>query len=177
MTSPVGGSGRRGVQSVTGRVSGARSELDVGAQAFYELSKRLKEVGGTGKGSLRNEMTNAVKRAAKPLPQAAKKAARARLPKRGGLNELVAKRTPKVVTRTGAQTAGVRVQDTKTDPRMSNQGRIYHPVFGRPGSDAVQIVPGIKGYFDEAMQAEAPRVRDEVTEVLVDFAQRIAKGV
>lgn len=173
MTSPVGGSGRRGVQSVTGRVSGARSELDVGAQAFFELSKRLKVVGGTGKGSLRNEMTNAVKRAAKPLPQAAKNAALARLPKRGGLNQIVAKRTPKVVTRTGLYTAGVRVQDSKTDPRMNGQGRIYHPLFGRPGSDVVQILPTIRGYFDDAMQDEAPRVREEIKAVLTQFAQRI----
>ncbi len=173
----VGGSGRRGVQSVTGRVSGARSESDAGAQAFYEVAKRLKEVGGKGKGSLRSEMEKAVKKAAKPLPAAAKKAAREKLPKKGGLNEVVAKRTPKVVTRTGAQTAGVRVQDRKTDPRMNDQGRIYHPVFGRPGSDAVQTVPGIRGYFDEAMQAEAPQVRDEVVNVLADFMQRIPRGI
>ncbi len=134
----AGGSGRRGVQSGTGRISGARSENDAGAQAFYELSRRLKEIGGTGRGSLRSELNKALKQAAKPLPQAAKKAARDKLPRQGGLNEVVAKRTPKVVTRTGATTAGVRIQDKKTDPRMNAQGRIYHPVFGRPGSGVVQ---------------------------------------
>lgn len=177
MTSPIGGSGRRGVQSVTGRITGAQSELDQGAQAFYELSKRLKQVGGTGKGSLRNEMHKAVKQAAKPLPKAVKDEAAKRFPKRGGLNKVMSKRTPRVVTRTGAQTAGVRIQDRKTDPRMNAQGRIYHPVFGRPGSDAVQIEPGVKGYFDEPLRDAAPQVRDEIVEVLTDYAQRIVKGV
>lgn len=165
------------MQSVTGHISGARSESDAGAQAFYELSRRLKEVGGTGKGSLRNEMASALRRAAKPLPQAVKNAARERFPKRGGLNEIVAKRTPKVVTRTGATTAGVRIQDKTTDPRMNAQGRIYHPVFGRSGSDAVQIAPAVKGYYDETLSNEAPEVRDAVVDVLEDFVRRLVKGI
>lgn len=173
----AGGSGRRGVQSVTGHVAGARSESDAGAQAFYELSKRLKEVGGTGKGSLRNEMTKALKQASKPLPQAVKKAAGERFPTGGGLSKVMAKRTPKVVTRTGALTAGVRIEDRKSDPRMNSQGRIAHPVFGRGGSDVVQIVPAVRGYFDETLTAEAPGVRDEVAAVLEDYAQRLVKGV
>ena len=177
MTSPFGGSGRRGVQSVTGRVAGQRSESDAGAEAFYRLSKRLKEVGGTGKGSLRNEMSKALKQAAKPLPNAVKEAAGRRFPQRGGLAKVMSKRTPRVVTRTGALTAGVRIQDSKSDPRMNAQGRIYHPVFGRAGSDAVQIVPEVKGYFDETLRDEAPEVRDAVAEVLEDYATRLLKGV
>jgi hypothetical protein len=176
MTSPIGGSGRRGVESVTGRISGSRSELDAGARAFFEVSKRLKEVGGTGKGSLRNEMHKAVKQAAKPLPKAVQDAAKEKFPQRGGLAAVMGRRKPSVVTRTGVSTAGVRIQDRKTDPRMNAQGRIYHPVFGRPGSDAVQIEPGVRGYFDEALQGKAPEIRDEITDVLVNFAQRIVRG-
>jgi len=153
------------------------SESDAGARAFYELSRRLKEVGGTGRGSLRNEMTKALKQAAKPLPKAVKDAAADRFPKRGGLNKVMAKRTPKVVTRTGATTAGVRIQDKKTDPRMNAEGRIYHPVFGRTGSDAVQFEPRVKGYFDDTLQNEAPEVRDAVVEVLEDFARRLVRGL
>lgn len=171
----VGGSGRRGVQSFTGRVSGARS--DAGARAFYELSKRLKEAGGTGKGSVRNEMMSALKKAAKPLPNAVKQEAADRFPKGGGLSAIMAKRTPKVVTRTGVKTAGVRIQDKGTDPRMNAQGRIYHPVFGRPGSDAVQIVPEVKGYFDETLDGKSPEVRDAVTDVLEVFAKRLVQGL
>lgn len=176
MTSPIGGSGRRGVQSVTGRVSGAYSgSPDAGARAFYELSKRLKEVGGTGKGSLRSEMTKALKKAAKPLPQAVKKKAGEVFPERGGLAKIMGKRTPQVVTRTGIKTAGVRIQDKKTDPRMNSQGRIYHPVFGRSGADVAQIVPEVRGYFDETLRDEAPEIRDAVTDVLAEYAEKIIR--
>lgn len=148
-----------------------------GADAFYEVSKRLKEVGGTGKGSLRSEMMKAVKQAAKPLPAAVAKRAGEVFPERGGLAKVMGKRKPSVVTRTGIQTAGVRIQDRKSDPRMSTQGRIYHPVFGRPGSDAVQIVPGVRGYFEEAIEDKAAQVRDEVLDVLNDYMNRIPKGL
>lgn len=186
----VGGSGRRGVQSVAGRISGSKSELDMGAQAFYELSKRLKQAGGTGKGSIRNEMHAAVKRAAKPLPKAMKQAARDKLPKRGGLNERIAKRTPKVVTRTGVTTAGLRIQDNKTDPRINAEGRLWHPIFGRKGpnekpsaqypkgkkNSTVTKVPGAEGYFDDTARAEAEQVRDDVVAVLEDYARRLVEG-
>lgn len=144
-----------------------------GADAFYRLSKRLKEVGGTGKGSLRNEMNKALKAAVKPVVPKVKEAARSKLPKSGGLNERIAKRTPKVVTATGVKTAGIRIQDKSTDPRI-NQGRVYHPVFGRtPG--VVQQVPEARGYFDETIEREAPAVRDDVVDILVDFARQIAR--
>lgn len=177
MTSPIGGSGRRGVQSVTGRVSGAYSgSPDAGARAFYELSKRLKEVGGTGKGSLRSEMTKALKQASKPLPQAVKKKAGEVFPERGGLAKIMGKRTPQVVTRTGITTAGVRIQDKKTDPRMNSQGRIYHPVFGRwLPNQKPQILPGVEGYFDETLRDEAPEIRDAVTDVLAEYAEKIIR--
>lgn len=146
---------------------------DAGARAFYELSKQLKAAGGTGKGSLRNELNKAVKAAAKPLPKAVQDEARKRLPQRGGLAARIARRRPQVVTRTGAQTAGVRVQDRKTDPRMSTQGRIYHPVFGRRGSDVVQVEPGIRGYFEDTIRDKAPEIRDDLVRVLEDFARRL----
>ena len=171
----VGGSGRRGVQSVTGRLSGSSSYSAAGAQAFYELSKRLKEAGGTGKGSLRSEMNKALRQAAKPLPQAVKKKAGEVFPEKGGLAKIMAKRTPKVITRTGIKTAGVRIQDKGTDPRMNAQGRIYHPLFGRKGSDVVQFVPAIKGYFDETLAKEAPEVRADVIDVLAEYAQKLTR--
>lgn len=176
MTGPVGGSGRRGVQSVTGRTSGGPSVG--GGDEFYRLSKRLKEVGGTGKGSLRSEMNAAIRKAAKPLPQAVKKAAADKFPQRGGLAKIMGKRTPRVTTRTGAKTAGVRIQDRRTDPRMNSEGRVYHPVFGRwLPNQRPQIVPKTEGYFDETLRDEAPEIRDEVIAVLEDFAARIVKGI
>jgi hypothetical protein len=151
------------------------SQTDAGARAFFELSKRLKQVGGTGKGSLRSEMLKGVKRAAKPLPNAVKKRAGEVFPEHGGLNKIMAKRTPKVVTRTGAKTAGVRIQDPKTDPRMNRQGRIYHPVFGRPGSAVVQVTTKVQGYFDETLRDQAPEVREAIVDVMTEYAKHIGR--
>ena len=153
------------------------ASTDAGARAFYELSKRLKEVGGTGAGSLRNEMNKAIRQAAKPLPQAVKKRAGEVFPQRGGLAKVMGKRTPRVVTRTGIQTAGVRIQDRASDPRMSTQGRIFHPVFGRRGSGVTQSVPEVRGYFEESIREQAPEVRAEIIDVMADYAARIVKGI
>nr|MDP9471139.1 hypothetical protein [Chloroflexota bacterium] len=74
-------------------------------------------------------------------------------------------------TRTGAKTAGVRIVGSKVDPRI-NEGRIFHPVFGRPGSGVVQQVPKARGYFDETLSREGPAVRDEILEVIRDYTIR-----
>lgn len=145
--------------------------------ALLELSKRLKQAGGSGRGSLRSEMHKAVKKAAQPLPKAVQEEAGRRLPQRGGLAKEIAKRKPKVSLRTGMRTGGVRIRDDKTDRRINDQGRIAHPVFGRPRSTVVQFHPGSKGYFSEPLEAAAPQIRDDITDVMADFAQRLLRGI
>jgi hypothetical protein len=78
----------------------------------------------------------------------------------------------------------VRIVGTKVDPRINNQGRVFHPVFGRKGQAAnggvnavVQQVPGAKGYFDETLTQSGPKIRVEVVTVLNEFAQRLTRGV
>lgn len=139
-----------------------------GAEDFLALSKRLKAV---GEKELRKELHRAMGQAAKPLIPKVKEAARRNLPKAGGLNERIARKPLRVQTRTGATTAGVRIVGTKVDPRI-NQGRVAHPVFGRPGSTVVQYVPEAVGYFDETIAADGPAVRDEVLEVIRDYTIR-----
>lgn len=172
---PSYSTGRRGVQY--GSTSAQAKGFSVqGANDFLAISKKLKAAGGTGKGSVRNEFHSAIKKAAKPLAQAVPKAAEAKFPHKGGLNKVMAKRKPNVVARTGAKTAGVRLQDKRTDPRMNSQGRIYHPLFGRKGSDVVQIAPEVKGYWDETLREGAPEIQAEVREVLTDWTLRIIRG-
>lgn len=173
MTNPIGGSGRRGVQSVTGHISGSDSTRIEGAEAFLALSKRLKAAGET---ELRKELHRAMSSAAKPVIPKIKEAARRNLPKQGGLNERIAKKPYRAQTRTGAQTAGVRIVGSKVDPRI-NEGRVWHPVFGDRKPGAIQQVPSAKGYFDETVEGEAPQIRDDVVEVLEDFAKRLIKGL
>lgn len=141
-----------------------------GAEDFLALSKRLKAAGAL---ELRKELNKAMRNAAKPLIPKVREAARSNLPKGGGLNEHIAKKPFRVQTRTGATTAGVRIVGTKVDPRI-NEGRIYHPVFGRkPG--VVQRAPAAKGYFSKTLEKSAADVRDDLTKVMSDYTKRVLR--
>jgi hypothetical protein len=141
-----------------------------GADEFYRVSKALKAAGDTG---LRNELNKAVRAAAKPLVPKVRAAAREKLPKKGGLNERIAKKPYRAQTRTGVNTAGVRIVGTKVDPRINAQGRIQHPVFGRPGSTVVQFDQAARGYFDETLQQAAPQVQEDVVAVVRLFHAKL----
>jgi hypothetical protein len=150
--------------------------LDVqvrGANDFYALSRRLKNA---GQGDLRKEFHRSVRSAAKPLIPKVRQAARDTLPKAGGLNERIARKSYRAQARTGAATAGVRIVGSKVDPRINNEGRVFHPVFGRPGSAVVQMVPAARGYFDDTLASEAPVVQAQITEELRVWADRILRG-
>lgn len=141
-----------------------------GADDLLALSKKLKAMGQT---ELRKELHKAVRDAAKPLIPKVKEAARAKLPRSGGMNEHYARKRYRAQTRTGVQTAGVRIVAPKTDPRVDEQGRVAHPVFGRRDiPKEIQTVPGAKGFFSETLRQEGPEVRDEVLEVIRDYTIR-----
>lgn len=169
MASPYS-TGRRGVQyGATGPSSSAKSIR--GADELLALSKRLKAAGLT---DLRKELHKEMRTVAKPLIPKVREAARNKLPKAGGLNERIARKPLRAQVRTGAKTAGVRIAGTKVDPRI-NEGRVAHPVFGRPKSTVVQQVPSADGYFDDTLRESAPEIRDQLLAALDDFAQRITR--
>lgn len=148
--------------------SGGLSGGVQGADDFLKLSKALKDAGQTG---LRKELNKVMRDASKPLIPKVKAAAASELPHSGGLAQRIAKKPYRVQTRTGAQTAGVRIVGTKVDPRI-DQGRVYHPVFGRkPG--VVQSVPG--GYFSETLANEGPTIQAEVLAAFTGFVDRLAR--
>lgn len=149
-----------------------RAKSIKGADDFLALSKRLKAAGQT---ELRKELHKTMRDAAKPLIPLVREAARRDLPKAGGLNERIARKPYRAQVRTGAKTAGVRIVGTKVDPRI-NQGRIAHPVFGRPHSTVVQQVPEAAGYFDETLRDQGPEIRDEMREMLAAWLDRLARG-
>jgi hypothetical protein len=142
-----------------------------GANDFLALSKRLKAAGEKG---LRNELNKVMRNAAKPLIPKVREAARASLPKGGGLNERIARKPLRAQTRTGNATAGVRIVGTKVEPRINDQGRVYHPVFGRkPG--VVQTVEQAKGYFDDTLAAEGPGITADLVAALNTFRDSITR--
>lgn len=142
-----------------------------GADDFLALSKALKAAGKT---ELRKELHKQMRDVAKPLIPKVRDAARNSLPKKGGLNERIARKGYRPQVRTGEKTAGVRIVGAKVDPRI-NDGRVYHPVFGRkPG--VVQQVPEARGYFDKTLTDEGSNVRDELLRALDNFTDRIVRG-
>jgi hypothetical protein len=58
--------------------------------------------------------------------------------------------------------------------RSTNRGFVRHPVFGNREVWVTTRVP--PGWFTEAMQNSAPKVRGEILEAMYDVARRIARG-
>lgn len=170
MASPYS-TGRRGVQ-YGGRVSGVGGAKSIkGAEDLLRLSKALK---AAGQSELRKELHKTMRDAAKPIIPEIREAARKQLPSTGGLNERIARKPYRAQVRTGVKTAGVRITGTKVDSRI-NQGRVAHPVFGRPGSTVVQQVPSADGYFDDTIRERGPEIRDELRAAFQDFLNRLAR--
>jgi hypothetical protein len=86
----------------------------------------------------------------------------ARSAQAGGLNERIAKKPYRVQTRTGANTAGVRIVGTKVDPRINNQGRIAHPVFGGRAAPSCSTTPRPRATSTRPLAESAPRGAEEV---------------
>ena len=149
-----------------------RARSTKGAEDLLAVSKRLKEAGQTG---VRKELNRGLQQAAKPLIPKVRAAAE-KLPSRGGMNTHYARKRYRAQVRTGQRTAGVRIVAPKTDPRVDGEGRVAHPVFGRPQSTVVQQVPEAKGFFSETLAGEGQAIQADLRAVLNDFTTRIAKG-
>lgn len=143
-----------------------------GADDFLRLSKALKAAGRT---ELRKELSNSMKRTARPLIAKTRQSALQRLPQRGGLAAQVAKEPQRVQVRTGARTAGVRIVVGKRNggARGANQGRIRHPVFGNRRVWVSQSVP--PGWFDDPIRDSAPAVRRDLERAIETVAEQVVR--
>lgn len=140
---------------------------------FYQLSKVLKAAGRT---KMRSELGKRIRKAGKPMVQVVHDAARAELPRRGGLNEVIAKRPVRVVTRTGRD-PGIKLVMPKTQSGYLF-GDIQHPVFekdkdtrksrkGQPGETKwvpQHIGPG--EWFDGSIVEHSDLVRGPLEEAI-----------
>lgn len=144
-----------------------------GADDLARLSRRLKEAGDK---DLNRELRKGIQRATKPLKEAAKRSARERLPKRGGLNEWVAKSKFSVRTSSSQRSARVRLVASrgKTDERAINRGRLRHPVFGNRKVWVTQDVT--PGWFTKPMVEGLAPVQREVLKVMDDITKKVAHG-
>lgn len=144
-----------------------------GAEQLGRLAKRLKDAGDKG---LQRELYAAIARAMKPLRARLPDSARSTLPRRGGLGELVAKSQFRTVRRSGARTAGVRLQakNPNLQLRKIDDGKVRHPVFAREGRPRVWVVqPVTPGWFTKPAEEDAPLARAEIEHAMQDIAERI----
>lgn len=148
-----------------------------GADDFARLARDLRAIDDK---ELRREFYAGINRATKPLKADAKASARRDLPKRGGLNEFVAKTSLTTRSR-GGQNPGVRIVarkskkgGRKSDVDAIDRGRLRHPVFGNRRVWVEQRVR--PGWFTEPMEAGAGPVRRELLGVLDDVKRKVAKA-
>jgi len=95
-----------------------------------------------------------------PARPAIRASARATLPRRGGLNEWVAKSSITTSVLTGTRTAGVRLRVRKGGHDLADldrDGTVRHPVFGNRQVWASQQVPS--GFASQPVE----RLRPEIT--------------
>jgi hypothetical protein len=141
-----------------------------GVEQLTILGARLKKAGA---GDLRLDLLRGLRAAAKPLIAEAHQAARDQLPKRGGLNERVAKDSITVRNRLSGKQVGVRIVTTKSETRGANRGKIRHPVFGDREKWVTQEYEPAKGWFDDTLRNGAPEVQAEMVKVMQEVAFRL----
>lgn len=129
-----------------------------------------------GDGELRKDLLRGLNRATKPLKEAARASALAKLPRRGGLGEIVANAKVTGANRVGGRSVGVRISGKSKghDLEAIDSGVVRHPVFGRPKSWVTQSVT--PGWWSQPMEESGDEVRREVLNVLDDVTRRLADG-
>lgn len=141
-----------------------------GAEKLAAVARQLRQ---TGNKELRKEMYRGLRQAAKPLIADARQHARDTLPKRGGLNERVARSRFRVSVRAAGRDPSVRITATGLDKRLDTQGRLRHPVYG---NRRVWVEQKVKAHwFEIPMRAGSRHVRRELVRVVDDVAKKLSR--
>ncbi|GAA3089192.1 hypothetical protein JOF29_007952 [Kribbella aluminosa] len=139
-----------------------------GGEAFARAAERLQ---AAAEGGLQRELSDALMEATKPLDDAARASALENLPRKNGLNKIVA--ASRISTH---RLTALRVRITAhgiPQLAMTNRGMIVHPVYGhRPR--VLQKIPKAIGWFYKPMRRGAGGVRRELTNAIERVARRIA---
>lgn len=116
------------------------------------------------------EMGKALRSGARPLPNAARRSALEHLPRRNGLNQIVAAAR---FTLRRISVMEYRVTANGIDQlEDTNDGFITHPTFDhRPRKR--QAIPKARGWFNKPMRAGKRRISDELGDSMRRVARRI----
>lgn len=138
-----------------------------GGEQFNALAARIRKA----EGELKPELYDALERAAPPLERAATRSALANLPRRGGLNAVVAAAGISHQRRAG----GIRITARGiTQLALTDQGKVRHPVYGNPGTWVGQAIPKALDWFGNPIRDGAPKIREELGKALDKIARKIA---
>ena len=138
-----------------------------GADKFTELAAKIRKANG----ELPEELVRALERAAPPLEHAARASAAANLPKRGGLAAIVAGSGFTHQRRAG----GIRITARGiTQLKLTNDGKVRHPVYGEPDTWVGQSIPKALNWFTKPIMNGAPKVREELSKAADKILRTIA---
>lgn len=141
-----------------------------GAEQLVALAKRLRNAPK----ELRSALYGGINRAAKPLKVDIKKSATKVLPGRGGLNRRVAASKIETKRRMSGAAAGVRLVGTSGyDIGSIDRGRVRHKTFGHEPWVNQTVTPG---FWTDPIVAGAPKVKDEIQDVMDDIAKQLGAG-
>lgn len=130
--------------------------------------------------ALMDALTEAIRRAARPLPDDARRSAQRLLPARGGLGAVVSHTDMPVVLRARGRRSSVLIaarSNAVKDPGRIDRGRIRHPVFGRwvepPGAAFKGVLQDVNpGWFRIPMRSAAPEIRREIVRAIHETLDR-----
>lgn len=144
-----------------------------GAEDLERLGRDLKEAGAK---DLKKELMKAGRALGKPIKAELASSARATLPQRGGLADLIAKARVRVSTRLTGPNVGVSFIGKLSghDLKGIDLGLVRHPVYGR-GTWVAQPITG--GYWTRVFDGPAPDIaRDEFLKAVDEVAAKLRAG-
>lgn len=151
------------------------------SQASGDLAKLANALKLAGRGDLRRELLAAIRRAGGPAVEKAQAEARATIPSRGGLADMVANNVS-VRSRLSGASASVKVRKKNripTDRTMVSidaSGTWRHPVFD-PETWVEQSAAGAEGWFTKTIDSEAPQFRVQILRAMSDVAKKLERGL
>jgi hypothetical protein len=150
-----------------------------GTDKLITLSRRLKEA---GRKDLQKELTKGISASLNPLRRDLRESARNNLPKKGGLNENVAKLRFTVSRRDTPKGGGIRLiaKNAYQIRRMDEPGVVRHPVFKRKGEEGRnQVWEDQKirpGWATNPFLKQAAPIRQDVEQAMDRVIKKIDGG-
>ena len=146
------------------------------SQNGEDFARAARALHAAGSGGLKKELGVGIRAGVRPLIALNRAAAREMLPKKGGLNELVAKATETITVQTAGNNIGVRVSvgNKNPGPRATDAGHVRHPLFGdrRHWYDE----PVKPGWFSATMHKNSPSTEPFVRAAMQRVLDKVERG-